>query len=82
MSESFGEEWEKEYRYLTGEDPPGKHFYRNIYEEELDKPAGMVYDIHFIGDVAYVKSMCRLTTLKRIQILIRSAFTYGTSHIG
>ena len=41
MIESFGENWENEFRSLTGEDPPGKHFYRDIYEEELEKPAGI-----------------------------------------
>ena len=40
MAESFGENWENEFRSLTGEEPPGKHFYRDIYEEELEKPAG------------------------------------------
>jgi len=41
MIESFGENWENEFRSLTGDDPPGKHFYRDIYEEELEKPAGI-----------------------------------------
>lgn len=39
MTESFGEDWQNEFRSLTGEEPPGKHFYRDIYEEELEKPA-------------------------------------------
>ena len=40
MGESFGENWENEFRQITGEDPPQKHHYRDIYEEESGKPAG------------------------------------------
>ena len=37
MSEAFGENWEAEFTNITGEEPPGRHFYRNIYEEEEQK---------------------------------------------
>ena len=37
MKESFGEDWENEFRRTTGEEVPGKHFYRDIYEEEAEK---------------------------------------------
>lgn len=37
MSEAFGENWEIEFTNITGEKPPGRHFYRNIYEEEEQK---------------------------------------------
>ena len=37
MSEAFGEEWESEFTRVTGEDAPGRHYYRNIYEEEEQK---------------------------------------------
>jgi len=40
MAESFGEKWENEFRYITGEDPPQKHFYRDIYDEESEKASG------------------------------------------
>ena len=49
MTESFGENWENEFRSLTGEDPPGKHFYRDIYEEELEKPAGIWFKMVLSG---------------------------------
>ena len=37
MRESFGEDWEQEFSRITGEEAPGRHFYRNIYEEEEQK---------------------------------------------
>ena len=37
MNAAFGKEWESEFTRVTGEDAPGRHYYRNIYEEEEQK---------------------------------------------